>query len=67
MDFTTIKGKLSGNEYKSVDEYVKDVNKVFDNCILYNGEINQYSQIAKKMRKEFESQYKSLSMDFYKS
>lgn len=66
MDFTTIKSKLSNNEYKSVAEFVTDVNKVFDNCILYNGEANQYSQIAKKMRREFESQYNSLSMDYYK-
>lgn len=67
MDFTTIKGKLSNNEYKSVDEFVVDVNKVFNNCIIYNGESNQYSQTAKKMRKEFESQYNSLCMDFYKA
>mmetsp|Transcript_25034 Transcript_25034/g.28763 ORF Transcript_25034/g.28763 Transcript_25034/m.28763 type:complete len:169 (+) Transcript_25034:1185-1691(+) len=60
MDFTTIKGKLSNNEYKNVGEFVKDVNQVFDNCILYNGEVNQYSQIAKKMRREFENQYNAL-------
>lgn len=66
MDFTTIKSKLSNNEYKSVSEFVTDINKVFDNCILYNGEANQYSQIAKKMRREFESQYNSLAMDYYK-
>lgn len=66
MDFNTIKGKLSNNQYTSVDEFVLDVYKVFDNCILYNGESNQYSQVAKKMRKEFDSQYNSLAMDFYK-
>lgn len=66
MDFTTIKCKLSNNEYKMVDEFVQDVHQVFDNCILYNGEANQYSLVAKKMRKEFESQFKGLSMDFYK-
>jgi len=66
MDFTTIKGKLSNNEYKSLDDFVTDVHKVFDNCILYNGESNQYSMVAKKMRKEFETQYNNLSMDFYK-
>lgn len=65
MDFTTIKCKLSNNEYKSIADFVKDVNQVFDNCILYNGEGNQYGQYAVKMRKEFESQYSSLNMDFY--
>jgi hypothetical protein len=66
MDFTTIKCKLSNNEYTKVDEFVGDVHQVFDNCILYNGESNQYSMVAKKMRKEFESQFSNLSMDFYK-
>lgn len=66
MDFTTIKCKLSDNTYKSLDDFVTDVHKVFNNCILYNGEANQYSMIAKKMRKEFESQYEALAMDFYK-
>jgi hypothetical protein len=67
MDFTTIKAKLSNNEYKSVDDFEVDVHKVFNNCILYNGEANQYSLIAKKMRKEFESQLQQLSMDYYKN
>lgn len=66
MDFTTIKCKLSNHEYKGVDEFVQDINQVFDNCIIYNGETNQYSMVAKKMRKEFETLYNNLSMDFYK-
>lgn len=66
MDFTTIKCKLSNNEYKHLDDFVTDVHKVFNNCILYNGENNQYSLVAKKMKKEFEAQYNSLCMDFYK-
>lgn len=67
MDYTTIKDKLSRNEYKSVDEFVTDVHRVYDNCILYNGPTNPYSQIAKKMKVEFENQYKNLNMDFYKN
>ena len=67
MDFTTIKLKLSNNDYKTVDEYVADVHQVFANCILYNGESNQYSQVARKMTKEFEAQYATLNMDYYKN
>ena len=66
MDFTTIKMKLTNNEYKDVDEFEIDVHKVFNNCILYNGESNQYSQFAKKIRQEFENQLKALHMDYYK-
>ena len=66
MDFTTIKCKLSNNEYKNIPEFVQDVNQVFDNCILYNGESNQYSIVANKMRREFETQYNQLCLDYYK-
>lgn len=66
MDFSTIKCKLSNNEYKSIPEFVMDVNQVFDNCILYNGEANQYSIVANKMRREFMSQYNALCIDYYK-
>lgn len=59
MDFTTIKCKLSNNEYKCADEFVTDIHKIFNNCIIYNGESNQYSMVAKKMRKEFEAQFES--------
>mmetsp|Transcript_15401 Transcript_15401/g.17109 ORF Transcript_15401/g.17109 Transcript_15401/m.17109 type:complete len:203 (-) Transcript_15401:58-666(-) len=65
MDFTTIKCKLQENQYTNVEEFEIDLHKIFDNCIKYNGEINQYSQIARKMRKDFESQMKGFSMDFY--
>ncbi len=66
MDFTSIKCKLKDNSYKKVEDFEADVHKVFDNCIKYNGETNQYSLISKKMRKEFESQMKTFSMDYYK-
>lgn len=56
MDFSTIKQKLKENKYLNVDQFKEDVHRVFDNCIKYNGEANQYSLIANKIRKEFENQ-----------
>lgn len=38
MDFGTIKNRLQSNYYKRIDEFLNDVNLVFDNCIQYNGE-----------------------------
>lgn len=66
MDYTTIKTKLQENKYSSVDDFEKDVHLVYDNCIKYNGEQNQYSQTSIKMRKEFQNQMQQLSMDYYK-
>jgi hypothetical protein len=38
MDFGTIKSKLSSNQYLRLQDFLHDVQLVFDNCILYNGE-----------------------------
>jgi len=42
MDFSLIKDKLKGFRYKGLQEFLDDVLLVFSNCILYNGEQNQY-------------------------
>ena len=38
MDFGKIKHKLQTNQYTKMGEFLYDVQLVFDNCILYNGE-----------------------------
>ena len=65
MDFTTIKEKLKAFKYKNLQEFLDDVLLVFNNCILYNGEQNQYGQAAIKLKLEYEKQYELLNMDYY--
>jgi hypothetical protein len=38
MDLGSIKNKLNSNAYMRAPDFVRDVNLMFDNCILYNGE-----------------------------
>jgi hypothetical protein len=38
MDFGTIKQKLNTNQYLKFQDFLYDVNLVFENCIQYNGE-----------------------------
>ena len=38
MDFGTIKKKLKDNQYDNMKKFLEDVELVFNNCILYNGE-----------------------------
>lgn len=38
MDFGTIKEKLSQHKYLNMQHFMQDVELVFKNCILYNGE-----------------------------
>ena len=37
MDFGTVKQKLSNNEYLRIEQFLEDMNLVFDNCMKYNG------------------------------
>lgn len=65
MCLTEVKEKLNKYEYKSMKSFVDDVNLVFSNCILYNGEYSEFGQLAKKVRLDFEKLYEVYHMDFY--
>ena len=57
MDFGTIKRKLTHNAYDSELEFQEDMNLVFDNCILYNGEQRDLGKIALQMKMEFNTMF----------
>jgi Bromodomain len=57
MDFGTIKNNLSNNKYLKVQEFLEDLNLVFNNCLLYNGENSQVSIMCKHVREEFNKLY----------
>jgi hypothetical protein len=42
MDFSTIKKRLNNSNYTNFNEFCKDINLVFNNCILYNGVYYSY-------------------------
>lgn len=65
MDFGTVKTKLNSNQYLKFQDFLYDLNLVFENCIQYNGESSQVSIMCKGVRGEFNRLYYSLNMDFY--
>lgn len=65
MDFGTIKQKLAANMYLKLQDFLHDVQLVFENCILYNGESSSVSKWCKEVRDEFKKQYETLALDFY--
>ncbi len=65
MDFGTVKLKLMQNKYLKFQDFLYDLNLVFENCIKYNGEVSQVSVMCKGVREEFNRLYYQLSMDFY--
>ncbi len=65
MDLTTIKGKLNSGKYYRMKEFNDDMNLMFDNCLLYNGEHSQVSKMALVVRAEFKKLQEQLSTDYY--
>lgn len=53
MDFGTIKKKLIYNIYANINEYIRDMNLVFDNCVLYNGAENMVAKHAVEIKNYF--------------
>jgi len=60
-----VKQRLASNYYSKVQDFVSDVNLIFENCILYNGESSQVSIMCKHVRDEFNKLYENLYLDFY--
>ena len=47
LDLSTLSSCVENDEYKTLDEFVNDVNKIFNNCRMYNeeGKHTSYSTI----------------------
>lgn len=65
MDFGTIKGKLKENKYAIIGEFTEDVELVFYNCKLYNGENTGVGLMGKAVDEEYRKLHKELGFDFY--
>jgi bromodomain-containing factor 1 len=53
MDFGAIRTKLNQNLYMKMEDFIRDINLVFDNCFLYNGEQSFVSNLCKAVKEEF--------------
>ena len=60
MDFSTIKRKLNNTVYRNCKEFTEDMELVFHNCILYNGERGVIGAICSNVKNE----YKKLADQF---
>ena len=65
MDFGTIKQRLNTNYYHRMQEFLDDMQLVFDNCSKFNGEDNTIGKIGKLVRDEFKKLYEQLNIEFY--
>ncbi|MFT7808570.1 bromodomain adjacent to zinc finger domain protein 2B isoform X3 [Arapaima gigas] len=60
MDFSTIREKLSSNQYQNLETFIIDVNLVFDNCEKFNEDNSDIGQAGHSMREFFERRWTEL-------
>lgn len=54
MDFSRVKSRLQVNHYQSISEFKSDVQLVFQNAIIYNGENSDVGCLASMGLNELE-------------
>lgn len=59
LDLATMERRLSTRFYKKLAEFVYDMNKMFDNCRLYNDSRTPYYACAESLEGFFISKLKS--------
>lgn len=65
MDFGTIRTKLREHRYVSIQEFISDIELVFYNCKLYNGETTDVGKMGKAVHDEFSRLREQLCLNFY--
>ncbi|MEQ2312941.1 hypothetical protein AMECASPLE_036588, partial [Ameca splendens] len=60
MDFSTIKEKLTNNLYLNLENFIVDVNLVFDNCQRFNEDDSEIGRAGHRMRRFFDKRWTEL-------
>jgi hypothetical protein len=57
MDFQTMRKKLGSSEYRSVQEFIDDIQLICDNAKLFNGVNSMYGLICDDVMAEVQKQF----------
>ncbi|XP_031714189.1 bromodomain adjacent to zinc finger domain protein 2B-like isoform X2 [Anarrhichthys ocellatus] len=60
MDFSTIREKLTNNQYLNLETFIVDVNLVFDNCEKFNEDDSEIGRAGHSMRTFFDKRWTEL-------
>ncbi|XP_074515535.1 bromodomain adjacent to zinc finger domain protein 2B-like isoform X3 [Sebastes fasciatus] len=60
MDFSTIREKLTNNQYLNLETFIVDVNLVFDNCEKFNEDDSEIGRAGHSMRRLFDKRWTEL-------
>ncbi|KAK4226803.1 homeotic protein female sterile [Podospora fimiseda] len=61
MDLSTMKSKMDNKEYQSEDEFLTDMNQIFNNCYTYWKETDPMWAACQKLQKSFEDKYSQMN------
>ncbi|KAI9483024.1 MAG: hypothetical protein EXX96DRAFT_477298 [Benjaminiella poitrasii] len=53
MDLNTLEENVESDAYQTMDEFIRDVQKIFDNCRFYNAEGTNYARCANRLERYF--------------
>ncbi|KAI8642348.1 hypothetical protein BD408DRAFT_416655 [Parasitella parasitica] len=53
MDLTTLDENVESDVYRTMEEFIRDVYKIFDNCRAYNAEATNYTRCANRLERYF--------------
>lgn len=53
MDLSTVRSKLERKYYRKINDWMNDVNKIWENAIRFNGENSYITFLAKLMKQRF--------------
>ena len=70
MDLGTVKSKLNNNVYMGsggggAREFKDDVELVFENCLLFNGEDSSVGKMCKNVKDEYKRIFDQINFGFY--
>ncbi|CAJ1079290.1 bromodomain adjacent to zinc finger domain protein 2B isoform X1 [Xyrichtys novacula] len=60
MDFSTIREKLTNNQYLNLETFIVDINLVFENCEKFNEDDSQIGRAGHSMRRFFDKRWTEL-------
>lgn len=61
-DLTTLKTKVLSNKFKTICDFIRDVNKIFNNCRQFNAIDSTFSQCANVVDNHFRQLLENLMM-----
>lgn len=66
MDFSTVKEKLAAHRYSNMQHFLNDIELIFSNCILYNGQESPVvAHWCRPVEEEFHKLCEQLNVGFY--